>query len=26
MKKQCKQMWTFLEVAICGKKYVFSAW
>jgi len=23
-KNQCKQMWTFPEIFICGKKYVFS--
>jgi len=25
IKRQCKQMWTFIEVSICGKKYMFSA-
>jgi len=24
-KNQCKQMWTFLEVFTCGRKYMFSA-
>jgi len=23
-KNQCKQMWTYVEVYICGKKSVFS--